>query len=77
MNTSPDQWRHVPTQMNPVDYVTRGVRLLDLEKLWEGPDYLQKAQELWPKNEFQKIPCVTGEVKKKFTAELNDSYLIR
>ena len=78
VNTSPDQWRHVPTQMNPADYVTRGVRLSDLEKLkiwWEGPDYLQKGQEFWPKNEFQKTPCVTGEVKKKFTAELNEAQL--
>ena len=78
MNTSTDQWRHVPTQMNPADYVTRGVRLSDLEKLkiwWEGPDYLQKAQEFWPKNEFQKTLCVTGEVKKKLTAELNEAQL--
>lgn len=22
MNTNPNQWRHVPTQMNPADYVT-------------------------------------------------------
>ena len=77
VNTSPDQWRHV-TQMNPADYVTRGVRLSDLEKLkiwWKGPDYLKKAQEFWPKNEFQKTPCVTEEVKKKFTAELNEAQL--
>lgn len=33
MNTNPNQWRHVPTQMNPADYVTRGVRLSDLAKL--------------------------------------------
>ena len=78
VNTSPDQWRHVPTKMNPADYVTRGVRLLDLAKLtiwWEGPDYLQKGQEFWPKNEFQKTLCVTEEVKKKFTAELNEARL--
>ena len=77
-NTSPDQWRHVPTQMNPADYVTRGVRLSDLEKLtvwWEGPDYLQKGQEFWPKNEFQKTSCVTKEVKKQFTTESNKAQL--
>ena len=30
MKTFPDQWKHVPTKMNPADYVTRGVRLSDL-----------------------------------------------
>ena len=41
VNTSPDQWRYVPTQMNPADYVTQGVRLSDFKKLtiwWKGPD---------------------------------------
>ena len=76
--TSLDQWRYVPTQMNPADYVIQGVRLSDLEKLtiwWEGPDYLQKGQKFWPKNEFQKTSCVTKEVKKQFTAELNKAQL--
>ena len=31
MKTIPDQWKHVPTKMNPADYVSRGVRLSDLE----------------------------------------------
>ena len=59
VNTSPDQWRYVPTQMNPADYVTRGVRLSDLEKLtiwWEGPDYLQKGQNFAKKMSFRKHP---------------------
>lgn len=42
---------------------------------WEGPLYLQKGQEFWPKNEFQKTSCIIEEVKKKFTAELKEAQL--
>ena len=76
VNTNPDQWRHVPTKMNPADYVTRGVRLSDLAKLtiwWEGSDYLQKGQEFWPKNEFQKTASVNEEIKKKIIAGVNEA----
>ena len=78
VNTNPDQWRHVPTKINPADYVIRGVRLSDLAKLtiwWEGPDYLQKGQEFWPKNEFRKTQSDNEEVKKKFIAGLNKAQL--
>ena len=57
VNTNPDQWRHVPTKMNPADYVTRGVRLSDLAKLtiwWEGPDYLQKVRTFGQRMSFRK-----------------------
>ena len=79
MKTIPDQWKYVPTKMNPADYVSRGVRLSDLGKLttwWHGPDYLQKGQEFWPKKEFQKSPCVIEEVKKSFTSELNKDHIL-
>ena len=79
VNTTPDQWRHVPTKMNPADYITRGVRLSDLVKLttwWYGPDYLKRGQEFWPKKEFQKTPCVMEEVKKRFTSELDKEQIL-
>ena len=79
MKTIPDQWKHVPTKMNPIDYPSRGVRLSDLEKLttwWHGPDYLMKGQEFWPKKEFQKSPCVIEEIKKRFTSELNKGQIL-
>ena len=64
--------------MNPADYLKRGVKLLELTKLktwWEGPDYLCKDQEFWPKNELQNIPmCAVEEIKKKYArmTELQD-----
>ena len=64
---SPNQWRYVPTKVNPADHLTRGVKLSELTKLktwWEGPDYLCKNQEFWPKNELPM--CAVEEVKKKY-----------
>ena len=28
--TSPNQWRYVPTEFNPADYLTRGLKVLEL-----------------------------------------------
>ena len=70
MFSSPNQWRYVPTKVNPADYLTRGMKLSELTNLktwWEWPDYLCKDQEFWPKNELQNIPmCAVEEIKKKY-----------
>ena len=58
MFSSLDQWRHVLTKVNLADHLTQDVKLLELTKLktwWEGPHYLCKDQEFWPKNELQKV----------------------
>lgn len=68
--TNPDQWRYVPTELNPADYLTRGLKVLDLierESWWKGPKYLQDIEERWPKS---KIPDnfeeAVKEVKRKY-----------
>lgn len=41
--SNPAQWRYVPTDINPADYVSRGrtVRQLENDNLWwNGPDFL-------------------------------------
>ncbi|XP_047520275.1 uncharacterized protein LOC125059771 [Pieris napi] len=45
------EWRHVPTAQNPADYVSRGVKVDDIESLniwWSGPNFLQKSYTDWP-----------------------------
>ncbi|XP_075157744.1 uncharacterized protein LOC142231011 [Haematobia irritans] len=46
-------WHHVPTAFNPADILSRGATPEELLKssLWkEGPDFLTKGPELWPKS---------------------------
>ncbi|XP_068715777.1 uncharacterized protein [Montipora foliosa] len=52
--TNPKQWRFVPTNENPVDFTTRGMRVSDMvkeKKWWSGPDFLQKEETDWPVNQ--------------------------
>ena len=73
--TSPNQWRYVPPQLNPADYLTRGLKVsevIDKESWWNGPKYLQDVDETtWPE---KKVPIISqeakGEVKKKYASEM-------
>ena len=41
--SNPDQWRYIPTNINPADHLTRGLtvaELIDKKCWWEGPEYL-------------------------------------
>ncbi|XP_054727158.1 uncharacterized protein LOC129236895 [Anastrepha obliqua] len=45
-------WRHVPTQLNPADILSKGAspKELDAATLWkEGPSYLKEDEAKWPK----------------------------
>lgn len=46
-----ENWRHVPTKMNPADLASRGVSVSQLQYSdlwWYGPDWLVKDHETWP-----------------------------
>lgn len=49
----PSQWRHVPTTTNPADVISRGCSaesLLSNELWWNGPNWLNQTEDLWPSN---------------------------
>jgi len=69
-NSRVENWRHVPTEINPADIPTRTPKVDELASntlWWKGPNFLQQAEENWPpkfvppvgdedaKNEFKKI----------------------
>lgn len=47
---SPDQWRYVPTHMNPADPASRGIAPQELvdHELWWGPAWLTLDPVSWP-----------------------------
>jgi len=70
LSSSPDQWRHVLTAVNPADYLTREVKveeLVNLKTWWEGPEYLKQDESTWPRNVTDKEPSdALKEVKKTY-----------
>ena len=80
-STNPDQWRHIPGDINPADLLTRGLTATDLanNELWmEGPEMIQGEESTWPprlpndeveksidKNERRKVTHTTRNTPKK------------
>lgn len=53
-STEVSQWRHVPSQQNPADDVSRGMSATQLasNQRWvRGPEYLWQPQDRWPRVE--------------------------
>ena len=51
VHSCPEQWRHVPTDCNPADLASRGIKYPTSENLeiWQkGPKFLWKTEEFWP-----------------------------
>ena len=56
--SNPNQWRYVPTDMNPADLGTRGMtaqELTDSTKWWNGPEFLCNPEAEWPERKFNKL----------------------
>ena len=48
-HTSPSQWFHVPSEINPSDIISRGCLVNDLPELWySGPDFIHLYKNEWP-----------------------------
>ena len=64
--TSPDQWRHCPGKLNPVDDAFRGLKpqkLIDQYRWWKGPRYLWESEENWPEAEIGEVSQNNPEVR--------------
>lgn len=53
-STSKDMWRHVPGVLNVADLPSRGcsAKQLKKSKWWEGPGWLYKEGDAWPKDKI-------------------------
>jgi hypothetical protein len=68
-NVQPCQWRHIPSENNVSDDVSRGITVGELSGRWkEGPDILRKPVEERPQEDFKPdVKEVGKEVRKKQT----------
>nr|CAH7750757.1 unnamed protein product [Callosobruchus chinensis] len=51
--TTLDKWRHVPSEFNPADLVSRGIKPSDIQGTnlwWYGPEFLKLDESNWPEN---------------------------
>ena len=67
--TDPNQWRYVPTKVNPADMLSRGMPANDLAKCnswWRGPAFFSQTEDLVvlrlnvPVNNFSVMSGRTG-----------------
>lgn len=60
--TDSRNWRHVPTDSNPADIISRGINPQHISQnhlWWNGPSWLSVSDDYWPKQyplTFNKIP---------------------
>ncbi|UYV85011.1 hypothetical protein LAZ67_X004248 [Cordylochernes scorpioides] len=56
--TNLNDWRFVPSQLNPADLLSRGCLPSQFvqSRWWEGPEWLKKPKEFWPNSEFSINP---------------------
>ena len=60
-------WRYMPTEANPADDITWGLRPKELGtgfRYSNGPRFLYESAELWPENKV-KAPCENDDMKEK------------
>jgi len=68
MSTRPAQWKYVSTKLNLADYLTRGVKLLQLAELdtwWSGPHFLHNDEKVWLKCVIEQNPLYATEEAKR------------
>ncbi|XP_044585982.1 uncharacterized protein LOC123266020 [Cotesia glomerata] len=66
--TQVKSWRHVPTEHNPADLVSRGVLPAEFPSanLWkDGPSWLSQLESFWPSHESPKIEEVQSELPEQ------------
>lgn len=67
--TEPQRWEHIRTEDNPADLISRGLSTKEIldNKLWQnGPDWLSKPQEQWPKPANWRAIEIPDEAKMEF-----------
>jgi len=74
LSSSPDQWRHVPTAVNPADYLTHEIKIEKLVNLktW-GPEYLKEVKKRYmPRSDSDNTCAMLSRCEKVKLENGND-----
>lgn len=67
-STNPEQWRYVPTKLNPSDLLTRGLgvsALAEEDKWWSDPAFLKQDPSEWPENKIETKRVLDVEIRNR------------
>lgn len=69
-NTQNCRWNHVPGVLNPSDQLSRGIdpeQIASESSWWNGPAWLMKEQDDWPKLQDPTVHLVDTETERRST----------
>ena len=67
--SSPEQWQYIESKINPADVCSRGLRarsLMESPLWWNGPQFLLKAENDWPRTKIEEGSEARAEARKTF-----------
>ena len=76
-NTKPSDWSHCPTLLNVADDLTKGISVTEMNGRWfNGPDFLQLEEQLWPvedgKADLKEVNKEKRKVEVAFAAAITE-----
>ncbi|XP_030843562.1 uncharacterized protein LOC115924830 [Strongylocentrotus purpuratus] len=72
-----NQWKYIPTKLNPADHASRGLDASELtkKKEWfEGPEFLKRSEEIWP-SEGVKAPARMEKADDTMSGDLDETHI--
>jgi hypothetical protein len=76
--TLKDNWRYVPTDLNPADIASRGETITELARsdLWKsGPDFILRPMDAWPESPAYLLPPEAKEEMKMEKIEVEQFHV--
>jgi hypothetical protein len=67
-NCDPSTWRHIPSDHNVADELSRGIPAKELEERWQkGPEFLSKPEDEWPQQQALSVDLQEVERERRKT----------
>ena len=67
-NCDPSTWRHIPSEHDVADDLSRGIPAKELEERWQkGPKFLNQPEEQWPNRQVMSVDLKEMERERRKT----------